>query len=262
MLAVDFSPIVNLPLFFGKFTDAPNASDYLLSFTIIGGTFHPSFDAFTLAALNPDETDRLAWFTDRLAEVKLAMEDAQANGQATNGVPAAGGDPGGGVHLFFRIVESYADADGDGLLDHHERDVTTTDPYLSDSDHDGFSDGEEFAAGSDPNDPSSTPATVGSGGVPPGSNLPPDEDQDGDGKLNAVDADPLDQYVDWERRPFPNFVVLPIPDSTGKTLAAVNNKGEVGKGSRKGVRTKYLHKPAFQCVLHAGFDSVSRRGTW
>jgi len=90
---------------------------------------------------------------------------------------------------------------------------------------DGFSDGEEFAAGSDPHDANSTPANHTGG--PPGSDLPPDEDQDGDTLPNALDADPLDIHVDWERRPFPQFVALPIPNSGGLVPAAVNNKGEV-----------------------------------
>jgi hypothetical protein len=59
------------------------------------------------------------------------------------------------------------DADGDGLRDAVETDTgvfngpddTGTDPLDADSDDDGFSDGEEVAAGFDPNDPSSHPAT-------------------------------------------------------------------------------------------------------
>lgn len=88
LIAGDFSNIVNLPLFFGKFEDTPNATDYRLSFTILAGEFDVSFEDYPVSALNPDEAARLAWFTDRLAAVKSAMEDAQAN--------------------------------GDGILDHHE----------------------------------------------------------------------------------------------------------------------------------------------
>jgi hypothetical protein len=222
----DFSTVLNLPLFFGKFADPANGIDYLLSFVILGGDFDPAYDLLTPALLSPEETERLAWFTDRLAEVKAAMEAAQANGQATNNVPATNAGSGGpGVQMFFRLVELYQDSDGDGILDHHERDVTGTDPWDADSDNDGFSDGAEFEAGSDPHNANSTPANDPGG--PPGSDLPFDGDQDEDYIPNALDADPLDKHVDWERRAFPNFIVLPIPDSVGRTLEAVNNRGEV-----------------------------------
>jgi len=60
------------------------------------------------------------------------------------------------------------DIDGDGLLNTVEDDTgiyvsptqTGSDPLDPDSDGDGFLDGEEVAAGSDPNDPMSTPVTV------------------------------------------------------------------------------------------------------
>ncbi len=61
-----------------------------------------------------------------------------------------------------------ADIDGDGLQNVDETDTnvfvgpndTGTDPLDADSDDDGFDDGEEVLAGSDPNDPQSTPVTV------------------------------------------------------------------------------------------------------
>ncbi len=64
------------------------------------------------------------------------------------------------------------DDDGDTLLDVYETDTgvyvspsdTGTDPLSLDSDADGFDDGEEVAAGSDPNDAASTPG--GSVSVP------------------------------------------------------------------------------------------------
>jgi hypothetical protein len=60
------------------------------------------------------------------------------------------------------------DIDGDGLLNSVETDTnvfngpsdTGTDPLDADSDDDGFSDGEEVLAGSDPNNALSTPVTV------------------------------------------------------------------------------------------------------
>jgi hypothetical protein len=52
------------------------------------------------------------------------------------------------------------DSDDDGLLDGDEVDVHMTDPLDPDTDDDGFTDGVEVAAGSDPNDPGSTPVSV------------------------------------------------------------------------------------------------------
>ena len=53
-----------------------------------------------------------------------------------------------------------ADSDGDGLSDGAEVNTHATDPLDSDSDDDGWSDGAEIAAGSDPNDPGSTPVAI------------------------------------------------------------------------------------------------------
>jgi hypothetical protein len=65
---------------------------------------------------------------------------------------------------------SYAlpDSDSDGLLDIHETDTGLflsgtdpgTDPNNPDTDGDGFSDGVEVDAGSDPLDPDSTPGSI------------------------------------------------------------------------------------------------------
>lgn len=48
------------------------------------------------------------------------------------------------------------DSDGDGLTDQEETTQTGTDPYDSDTDNDGQSDGAEVYAGTDPHDPEST----------------------------------------------------------------------------------------------------------
>ena len=49
------------------------------------------------------------------------------------------------------------DSDRDGLPNRTEVKRTKTNPYKADSDGDGFNDGEEVAAGSDPRDPASAP---------------------------------------------------------------------------------------------------------
>jgi hypothetical protein len=202
-----------------------NSAGYLLSFIVLSGEFDPAYDLKTPALLNAGEVQRLGWFTDRLSEVKAAMELADANGQVTNNVAAS--SDGGGQHLYFRVIELYQDSDGDGLLDHHESGVTGSDPWDADSDNDGFNDAVEFSAGSDPLDSNSTPTTITvdpEGGKP----LLEDElDEDEDTVPNGVDADPLDFYVDWERSALPEFLVLPIPASSGLIPVGVNNKGKV-----------------------------------
>ncbi|MEX0785270.1 MAG: dockerin type I domain-containing protein [Dehalococcoidia bacterium] len=113
------------------------------------------------------------------------------------------------------------DGDGDGLPDCHEGEQGTN-PALSDTDGDGFSDGEEFFAGSDPNDPASTPDPTptpiaglqgdadGNGGVSsldalfvlqhvaglfPELPCPLCADVTGEGKVNAIDASVILQFV-------------------------------------------------------------------
>ena len=62
------------------------------------------------------------------------------------------------------IIDPNLDSDNDGLTDVDETDVYGTDPNAADSDGDGFADGEEVYAGTDPNDDSSVPNS-GSGDV-------------------------------------------------------------------------------------------------
>lgn len=71
---------------------------------------------------------------------------------------AAYGLPGGGVvtaAVSSRILERTGDEDRDGLLNLDER-TLGTDPFLPDSDGDGFFDGAEVRCGSSPRDPAET----------------------------------------------------------------------------------------------------------
>lgn len=64
---------------------------------------------------------------------------------------------------FYRILAiagSVGDLDGDGLADEFESNDLLTNASLFDSDGDGFSDGQEFAYGTDPLDPASKPVFV------------------------------------------------------------------------------------------------------
>lgn len=65
--------------------------------------------------------------------------------------------------LDLELSNAYKDADGDGLTDYVEVLKTWTDPNETDSDFDGFSDGEEIADGNDPFTPNSSGDTDGDG---------------------------------------------------------------------------------------------------
>lgn len=51
------------------------------------------------------------------------------------------------------IDDAQLDSDNDGLTNAYETNTSKTDPYNSDTDGDGYSDGQEIEAGYDPNEP-------------------------------------------------------------------------------------------------------------
>lgn len=223
LLDVDFNGVANIPLFFGSFEDTPNNLVYNLSFHLLGSEFHPSFNSYTLGNLSIEEAERLTWFTDRIPAIQQAMADALSNAQASSATSPPPSVSGIG-QKFFRFVEFYRDSDGDGLFDHHEF-ALGGDPWLTDSDHDGYSDYFESIAASALNDSGSTPQNPSGGGGMPSKD--PEADDDMDGKPNGIDVDPDDVNVDWAKSGFPRFMILPIPNASARTLVAVNNNGEV-----------------------------------
>jgi hypothetical protein len=91
------------------------------------------------------------------------------------------------------ITDDKEDLDGDGLTNLEEQ-TNNTDPLDSDSDNDGVNDGDEVDAGSNPNDPSSTPTSdQDNDGIPDvvecNKNVINCPDTDGDGQPDHKDVD-------------------------------------------------------------------------
>lgn len=86
------------------------------------------------------------------------------------------------------VIDGSEDIDGNGVVDPGELDPTlghgSDDPNAVDTDRDGLSDGVEKRVGTDPND-----ADTDDDGVKDGSEPNPVDDNDGDGKIDALDPD-------------------------------------------------------------------------
>jgi hypothetical protein len=88
------------------------------------------------------------------------MESDGIAGDRTYGLPLSVERVSEALFITVLAATATSDADLDGILDLHETNTgiyvsttdTGTDPLDQDSDDDGFSDAEEIAAGSDPND--------------------------------------------------------------------------------------------------------------
>ncbi len=107
--------------------------------------------------------DLIGWTTAHPAEVSIDPPTGlypPLGGRWTAGVSSPAGS---GFFRFLGVVTTAQDLDGDGLADGFESGVFPfTDPSLFDSDFDSFSDGQEFAYGSDPNSSSSKPVSIDS----------------------------------------------------------------------------------------------------
>ena len=85
----------------------------------------------------------------------VASGDFDADGLADLALAAPGENLGGVGDAGAVYVGTFADSDGDGLVDVAEEGAFGTDPMLADSDGDGMDDGAEVGAGTDPLDPQS-----------------------------------------------------------------------------------------------------------
>lgn len=92
----------------------------------------------------------------------LCHDDSGVGGSTVGGVLGAGGAHGNGDNDLDGCDDALEDTDddNDGLSDTDEQNLYGTDPLQSDTDGDGFSDGEEVAANSDPLDAASQPQAV------------------------------------------------------------------------------------------------------
>jgi hypothetical protein len=123
-----------------------------------------------------------------------------------------------------------ADPDGDGLSTGTELRRTRTNPRKFDSDGDGFGDGAELLAGSNPNDPRSTPP-LGAAPSPPAFTVPTPE--------RAPDSPPPSEAPPPDTTP-PDTAIVSGPPATTKSTVAVLAFSSTESGS------------SFQCKLDLG----------
>lgn len=143
--------------------------------------------------------------------------------------------------MFFRVVVTDIDQDGDGLTNAEEW-QTGSDPTLADTDGDGISDKVEVLAGSNPaaididHDGISDTDETAAGTNPTKDDTDTDDDgltdkeekdlgsdptnpnTDGDSiTLDGDDADPCDAAVRWKRIPHSRYLVLDLVAAPGGT---------------------------------------------
>jgi len=118
-----------------------------------------------------------------------------------------------------------ADSDGDGLLDSAEMLTHQTEPYLADTDYDGWSDGFEIAQGLNPLNASDNSKTADTDGDRYPNLI---EVLYGTGPANATSKPPIPVYADGQQESFePTFDAVPWDLSGGGSSWVITNAAAI-----------------------------------
>ncbi len=147
------------------YADANSTPPVNFDFFTWNRQWQPLYASLVPSALPQEAQDRLALL---LGNKEAIMNHAAAViSQSLNHPPDPPLPPGANQRRFIRIVETRPDSDADGLFDDEEMRDYLTDPWLWDSDDDGYTDLDEINAGTDPADASSLPASLPGPAAPP-----------------------------------------------------------------------------------------------
>jgi len=130
----------------------PELAGYRLYYGIESGNYASSVDVGnkTNVTLSNLEYDTIYYFA--VTAYTASGVESGYSAELAHMEPAPDPGDGGGSEII--------DSDNDGISDTDETDRFGTDPYNPDTDGDGFADGQEINAGSDPVDPNSMPDNV------------------------------------------------------------------------------------------------------
>ncbi len=131
-----------------------NGSPYTVLVTIAPATAAPQdYSTATSGALPPGESGTWAEFDGARDEIVAAISNPPASSPTENAGNSAVGT---GSLMYFRVVKSSSDLDGDGITDDQEA-ILNTDFLDPDTDGDGYTDGYEVENASNAADPESHP---------------------------------------------------------------------------------------------------------